>query len=115
MTKINYQGPRRPCAGCHEPGVSVLPRENQFSRQRQARNVSPNIGPQVQLPGKHIEGIVSWLSGHLHHDVAIEDVGGEKHLARGESPLREEARNNLPFLLVRAELHKTVTASLCFC
>lgn len=53
--------------------------ENQFSRQRQARNVAPNIGPQVQLPGKHIEGIVSWLGGYLHHDIAIEDVGGEKH------------------------------------
>lgn len=76
--------------------MSVLPGENQLSRQRQARNVTPNIGPQVQLPGKHIEGIVSRLGGHLHHDVAIEDVGGEKHLPKGESLLREGVRSNLP-------------------
>lgn len=68
-----------------------LPWEHQFSRQRQARNIAPNIGPQVELPGKNIKGIVSRLRGHLHHDVAIEDVGREKHLPSGESPLTDGA------------------------
>lgn len=75
--------------------MSVLPRENQLSRQRQARNIAPNVGPQVELPGKNIKRIVSWLGGHLHHDVAVEDVGGEKHLPSGESPLTEGAAGNV--------------------
>lgn len=53
----------------------VLPWEDQFSRQRQARNIPPHIGSQVELPGQNVEGIVSWLCGHFHHDIAVEDVG----------------------------------------
>lgn len=53
----------------------VLPWEDQFSRQRQARNITPHIGSQVELPGQNVEGIVSWLCGHFHHDIAVEDVG----------------------------------------
>lgn len=64
----------------------VLPGEDQFSRQRQARDIASNVGPQVELPGQDVKGIVSRLRGHLHHDVAIKDVGGEKHLP-GESHL----------------------------
>lgn len=60
--------------------MAILPGEDQLSRQREARNITPNIGPQVKLPGKYVKGIVSRLCGHLHHDVAIEDVGGKKHL-----------------------------------
>lgn len=85
------------CVHCHamRRNTPGLPWEHQFSRQRQARNIAPNIGPQVELPGKNIKGIVSWLRGHLHHDVAIEDVGGEKHLPSGESPLTDGAGSNL--------------------
>lgn len=60
----------------------VLPWEDQLSRQRQARNITPHIGSQVELAGQDVEGIVSWLCGHFHHDIAVEDVGREKHLPR---------------------------------
>lgn len=85
------------------PGVAALPGENQLPGQRQARDVAPHVGPQVELPGKNIEGIVSRLGGHLHHDVAVEDVGGEKHLPSGESPLTRGAGGSVisaPALLV---------------
>ena len=32
-------------------------------------------GSQVELPGQNVEGIVSWLCGHFHHDITVEDVG----------------------------------------
>lgn len=70
-------------------------REDQLSRQRQARNITPNIGPQVEFPGKNIKGIVSRLRGHLHHNVAVEDVGRKKHLPSGKSLLSDGAGSNL--------------------
>lgn len=69
--------------------------EDQLSRQRQAGNITANIGPQVEFPGENIKGIVSRLRGHLHHDVAIEDVGGKKHLPSGKSLLPGGAGSNL--------------------
>lgn len=35
----------------HREVAACGAREDQFSRQRQARDIAPNVGPQVELPG----------------------------------------------------------------
>lgn len=90
-------------------GPPSLPWEDQLSRQRQARNITPNIGPQVEFPGKNIKGIVSRLRGHLHHNVAVEDVGRKKHLPSGKSLLSDGAGSNLLSALALFVLKSSVS------
>lgn len=55
--------------------TAVLPGEDQLAGQREAGNVAAHPGTQVQLPGQNVDGVLSRLSGHFDHHIAVEDVG----------------------------------------
>lgn len=59
-------------------------REHQLAGQGEARDVPPHARAQVQFAREHVEGVVGGLRGHLHHHIAVEDVGREKDLQERE-------------------------------